>query len=552
MWLAFIGMFVPILMTLGPDFLAALRSYTWKKVPCTMVYSKVTQAPYSANTPTALHYQLHVEYNYTFEGRRYTSRRLTTGKSSGTTDPASGHHLVSQLPPGTAGTCYVNPRNPSEAVMQRGRLWMGMFLFFPFIIFGLMGHEEIFAWLEERNWCRRLTAPLPISETNDALRLDKRTLMFGVLGLAMGVFLGGFCVVGPVAQWLHSRDWVETDAVLMRSELTSRSGIHGPEYSLEVDYSYEVAGQKYHSTRRCFGGAMDEPVADLTAWAAAHKPGSSIRALVSPRDPAEAVLSRTVDLGWISLSLTLLMFCFGALMLFQCVRTRWLSRRLHGATLLTACLGTIRQTPSQLRVFPPPLVSAIGCALAALPAGAAGGWSLYKGVRALMQGNGDIINLLYGAGGCVAALCLLACAGAFFRKACHCRPILEVSPGTPSIGRAFNLRWRFVGPRRKVGWLHVVLEGFEQVKVRHLIQGYHGPISEEKKERSMFAMLPVVQQERGDALTGSVSVPVPPEMMHSFQGEKSAILWELRFEFGKDSSEKLEYRFPIQLVPAKS
>jgi hypothetical protein len=114
------------------------------------------------------------------------------------------------------------------------------------------------------------------------------------------------------------------------------------------------------------------------------------------------------------------------------------------------------------------------------------------------------------------------------------------------------LRWRFIGPRRKVGWLRVVLEGFEEVKIRHLIQGYHGPISEEKKERSIFKTLPVVQQETGDALAGSATVAVPPETMHSFHGEKSAICWELRVEFGKDSSEKLEYRFPVELVPAKS
>src|SRR3954449_6755718 len=60
-WTAFIGMFVPIVMTLGPDFVASLSSYTWKKVPCTMVSSKLTQAPYDRDTPTALHYQLQVE-----------------------------------------------------------------------------------------------------------------------------------------------------------------------------------------------------------------------------------------------------------------------------------------------------------------------------------------------------------------------------------------------------------------------------------------------------------------------------------------------------------
>src|SRR4029079_17377339 len=133
----------------------------------------------------------------------------------------------------------------------------------------------------------------PLSETNDAFQTDKRNILFAILGIVMGVFLTGFCVVAPVRNWLDARDWVTTSAVIDRSELTSHSGIHGPEYSLEVKFSYEFAGRKWQSTRRSFNQSIDESVADLDAWVAAHKPGSTAQAFVNPHDPAEAALDRT-------------------------------------------------------------------------------------------------------------------------------------------------------------------------------------------------------------------------------------------------------------------
>jgi len=558
-WLCLLGIFVPIVTTLGPDFFSALRSYTWKQVPCTILRSSMAEEPFS---PSVLHYKVKVEYAYTFDGHDHKSTRFTTGRHPGSTEPTGIQKTVGRLTPGTRTTCYVNPRNPAEAVLKRGKLWAGLFLLTPFVIVGLMTHEEIFAWFEQRKWRRRTLVPLPMSETNEAMYLDKRSLLFAILALMMGVFLGGFCVVHPLSQWLDARDWQQTAGVLTRSELTSRSGMHGPEYSLEVGYNYEFGAQKYRSTHRTFTGPMDEPVADLAAWAAAHRAGSPVRVFVNPRNPTEAVLDRTIKPSWVSLSLGLLMLAFGSLMGLQCVKSRW-QRNRCGAELLDGCLGKVRVAPAALRVFPSPLISAIGCAIASILAGTAGAWSLYHGIRALLQGHGDMINLLYGAMASVGALCLVKVTADFLKRASHSRPVLEIVPGTPLAGKEFRLKWRFIGPRQVIpdgqqAWLKITLEGYEEAKVRHLIATLHGTMSEEKKERSQFSNVAIAHQQSGAVSNGSATVVLPPNTMHSFRGAKSAICWEIKFEFGvvRDGhaapEEKLEYRFPVQLMPARS
>jgi hypothetical protein len=445
----------------------------------------------------------------------------------------------------------VNPGNPNEAVLERGELWGGLFLLFPVLLVGLIAHEEIFGWFEQREWRRRGATHLPFSELNDALRTDKRVVLMAFLGLIMGVFLGGFCVVVPIWQWAHARDWVETDAVITRSELTSRTGMHGPEYSLELAYTYQFQGQPYRSARRNFNQSIEEPVADLADWAAAHKTGSIIRALVNPRDPTEAVLYRQLKIGWVSVSLSLLMLGFGLLMAARCVEIRWLRKRLSGAALFDYCVGKRRHDPICLRVFPTPMASALGCFVAAALAGSAGAWSLQKGIVSLLHAQGDMINLLYGAAASIGAVWLLTRGLKFLDRARNCRPVLAITPGTPEPGGSFKVDWKFVGPRRNVGWIRIVLEGFETAKVRHVTAGYHGSISEEKTERSMFMALPLVQQNDPGALVGNARLSIPPETMHSFQGTKSAVKWELKIEFGKDPTQKIEYRFGLRLMPAK-
>jgi hypothetical protein len=101
------------LLTLRPV-LRVLDAQTWPEVPCTIVESHVEESSDSDGTT----YKFAVTFNYLYEGRELTSSRydFTDFYSSGYDGKAK---MVARYPAGSRTVAYVNPSNPSEAVLAR-------------------------------------------------------------------------------------------------------------------------------------------------------------------------------------------------------------------------------------------------------------------------------------------------------------------------------------------------------------------------------------------------------------------------------------------------
>jgi len=541
-----LGMMVAVAGAMGWDFVEAVRSRFWRETPCRILESHVAQEPFSRKV---MHFVLKVEFSYSFEGREYRSSRYSTGQHPGSTDVQVAERAAVRYPAGAQATCYVNPRQPGEAVLVRGQIWGAIMLLGPLVILGLMTHESIFAWFEQRRRRVHVEHGLPFSDGNEAVQTDGRMVLFALLGLVVGVFFLGFCIGAPLRHWWQARQWVEREAYISRCQLHSRSGTHGPEYSLDLLYEYEFAGRQLHSSRQSFATGVDEPVADLSDWIAAHPVGSRVKCRVNPVDPTEAVLENHLRLGWVSLALGLLMLGFGLYCIGQ-LWSAWRWRRLSGKALEAVCLSRAHRHPLQFRVRPPPWLVALGAFLAAPPLLAAGAWSLQKGIRALLQGRGDIINLLYGAGAVVIAGYCVVAGWKYLQRAFRPRPVLQLRPGTPRVGESFELEWKLPKAGGSVSWLRLWLEGAEQAKVRQLIAGHQGSVSEEKLWQEVFASHLLTQSEASGCESGRVCGVVPAEAMHSFRGAKCGVVWYLRAEFGRDQL-KMEYKFPIHVLPAQ-
>jgi hypothetical protein len=96
----------------------------WPRVPGRILSSEV-QSHSGRKGPT---YSVEVAYRYTVAGRSYTAGRyqFMSGSSSGYERKAA---IVARLRPGTAVFCYVNPADPTDAVIERGftpELWIGL------------------------------------------------------------------------------------------------------------------------------------------------------------------------------------------------------------------------------------------------------------------------------------------------------------------------------------------------------------------------------------------------------------------------------------------
>ncbi|HWH69403.1 MAG TPA: DUF3592 domain-containing protein, partial [Candidatus Sulfotelmatobacter sp.] len=108
----------------------------WPAVPCVVLASEVeTHSGDDGST-----YSVNILYRYEFNGREFKANRyhFLGGSSSGYSGKQA---IVRRHPPGTKTLCYVNPSDPTEAVLERGftpDLWFGL-IPLAFVIIGAGG-----------------------------------------------------------------------------------------------------------------------------------------------------------------------------------------------------------------------------------------------------------------------------------------------------------------------------------------------------------------------------------------------------------------------------
>lgn len=122
----------------------------WTPVECEIVSSSVGRHSSDGSTT----YSIEVSYRYRFEGAEYLGDRyeFLGGSSSGF---ESKKKVVDALPASTTTTCYVDPDEPSEAVLYRGLSWVYLFAFLPLIFIAVGGLGMAWALVSGRVQAKR-------------------------------------------------------------------------------------------------------------------------------------------------------------------------------------------------------------------------------------------------------------------------------------------------------------------------------------------------------------------------------------------------------------
>jgi Protein of unknown function (DUF3592) len=124
-----------------------MNASNWVAVPCTILESRVGESHSDGSTT----YRVEVRYRYQFDataleagtgGQFYESDIYDVTHGMSSSGRGSKEDIVRTLPPGTETTCYVNPNNPSEAILVRNfpdTWWVGLLtLIFPLAGLGVM------------------------------------------------------------------------------------------------------------------------------------------------------------------------------------------------------------------------------------------------------------------------------------------------------------------------------------------------------------------------------------------------------------------------------
>lgn len=120
----FLGVFFAFFLLIGAGFeysffikplVRIVSARDWPSAACEILTSGVHESRGEDGST----YRVQVTYRYDVDGRAYLGDRykFMTGSSSGFGPKAA---IVAALRPGTRTLCYVNPRNPADAVIERG------------------------------------------------------------------------------------------------------------------------------------------------------------------------------------------------------------------------------------------------------------------------------------------------------------------------------------------------------------------------------------------------------------------------------------------------
>jgi hypothetical protein len=108
----------------------------WSTVPCIILESRLAEEILNPNTP--VNYRPIIRYRYEFAGRSHDSNRIRRIETKSSRRPKM-ETLLAQFPPGTETTAWVNPADPTDAVLIRDKRTAIYSIWFPalFVIGGV-------------------------------------------------------------------------------------------------------------------------------------------------------------------------------------------------------------------------------------------------------------------------------------------------------------------------------------------------------------------------------------------------------------------------------
>jgi hypothetical protein len=267
---------VVFIFLISRDVSAKLRTYQWTQTECVITSSE--------SVDLGKEYGFNLRYDYSFAGHLHHGTNYTVGKS-GFGDYRDVQTLIARYQPGAKSICYVNPSDPTQAVLRRGSLALIPFFLLPLVFVAIGAGGIYFTW---RN-AEKTAAPRPVTG-----RIGSQVpAFFFAIFLLMGGSMTYLFFVRPLVNIQQARRWPSVPCRVITSRVQSHSGSKGgTTYSVDILYAYTVNGREYRSNRYNFLGGSSSGYGDKDAIVRRHRPSSGATCFVDPHDPTRAVLQR--------------------------------------------------------------------------------------------------------------------------------------------------------------------------------------------------------------------------------------------------------------------
>lgn len=108
--------------------LPMIMSLAWQKTPCQIVKSEIAvEGEYDINRRS---YNVLINYKYIFNGQSFEGGKYNFDEHGSMLSPIM-ENIIAKYPVGLKTICYVNPKDPTKAVLYRGAYLHLIFGFAP-------------------------------------------------------------------------------------------------------------------------------------------------------------------------------------------------------------------------------------------------------------------------------------------------------------------------------------------------------------------------------------------------------------------------------------
>ncbi len=528
--LFFLGLGCFFMLMLIRESYSIIDSYSWPSTAAQIesVDIKRNLKDNDDNTP----YELEIRYSYKHGSEVYKNGSIS-GTASRHGSYSDAYEIARKYPAGSSQTCYVNPKEPSEAILQHRSPWMLLFVILPLIFMLIGGGGLYFMWFARAEDPNKTKSIARSSPRAGSAKLKGVLFFFGLVFTLVG---GGFTwyFVQICSQALNAQSWTEVkarviDSDVLRSESTDSDGHRSVTYKIDIFYEYEYQGQKYRSSRYDFFTVSSSGSDSKREVVRRYRAGKVVDAYVNPDDPSQAVLNR--DFSWSYLiGLIPLIFLLVGLALLLAGRKRVASQQTAlGSTAgaswkkeATAIPSTMRASGRiELKPTASPLGKFFGITFIALFWNGIVSVFVYQAYKAWALGNPEWFLMIF--------LIPFVLVGAllvffiFYQFLAVFNPQVALTLGASNLrlGDTLELSWQTRGNVSRLKQLQIILSAKEEASYRRGTDTH--------TERHTFYEQTLAQsQGQGNISRGSVSMLIPADSMHTFSGNSNKIIWSLK------------------------
>lgn len=544
--LAFLAGGVVFFYFMAQSVWAGLETRAWEEVPCTILESTVVvpEADGGGDGGTARGHRLELNYEWRWEGARFTGDRLRRGlvAEDGLADV---YRRAWIYPAGSVQTCRVDPGAPERAVLEQSSPWAVLTLAFPLLFAGVGLVVLALPFYRRRRGERRAVttgASNPLEKTGCLVGFF---LIFAVAGL--GFFVPFFGI--PLARTLAAGDWLEVPATVLSSEVGSHHSDDGTTYSVDIVYRYEVDGRELRSDRYDLLSGSSSGYEGKAEIVEGYPPGTETVAWVDPEEPWNAVLSRDLRGEWWFALLPLVFVVVGVGGATFTLVGRWRLKAREAAGIES--WRPDGPSPEERRRSTGPQVLEPGTTPLGKLAGIVFFATVWNGIVGVFvwfwwqesrTGSPDGCLTLFLIPFVLVGILLLVSVPYQVLASFNPRPVLTLDRRRLEPGTTTTLQWSFRGRGERIRHLKIELEGREEATYRM------GTNTRTDKETFFHRVLADTGMETA---RGSAELALPEDTMHSFEAPNNKIVWVLKIHGTIDRWPDVADEFPVVVEPRR-